>query len=407
MPATRRGPRPPRPPGDDARSIRAFRRDLSVSPFVRGDRWIGLVVAAAAIVLVWAVVDRRAGLVLGLVTSGVLVTLIVVLDGARWRAQDVVTWYHAGRAKRWVADTGGESPTRGRTEAETWLRDHGRGTVPQIYRAVVGQRTGVEVIALRELRAMPDRHPAQQAWKAWVPAAWTLERTGAAETGPLAGLVASMPEGAERRQLETWLAIAEATRRHRAGDPAWLAPLAQRWAGADRVRLGVGARVRLWFGRLAAALGIAATTLVLAVLGLGTLLVPGEYATTSFSTRGDASALDLEAVYKLLPDLARAVAAATPTSAEPEDESAFTSLTETSLPTFIWETDTIDLRPPAAAAGRHIWSVEVLVGATRPGPAAVILRFDGEHGPAAAYLIDGGTLSAFRSAFGLPAEDSP
>ena len=399
----RRAGRDQLPVGEEPENVHAFHHDLSVSPLLRGFRWIVWVVVAAGVAFAWGAVGPWAGVMLGLLVTGLLIALIASFDQARWRAQDVYAWYQAGRARRWITDTGAPGPTSGRAEAEVWLGAHPRGTVPQIYRAIAASHTGDGTVLAREVRSMPDTTLAQQAWMAWVPAAWAIERTGSADLTPLTACVAELPDGEDRYQLATWLAIVESLRRHGLRDRSWTTPLAERWPGAERVAVGMRFRADLWFGRYVVVVGFVLTTLALVAAGLGTEQIPPEYAKTTFATRGEASVIDEHAVFKALPSLARAVADGTPVSASPLDGATLDRLVGDSLPTFIWETDAISLQPPAVAAGRHVWSVEVLLGSPGARPPVAVVTFDTEGGPAHAYVIDGGVVETLRRALGLPA----
>ena len=83
------------------------------------------------------------------------------------------------------------------------------------------------------------------------------------------------------------------------------------------------------------------------------------------------------------------------------DDVSMTSAINQGLPTVIWETGKIDLPAPPQAAGRHVWSIEVLLGGTRPRSVSAIVMFDGEDGPAELYRVDPEVVDSLRDVVGL------
>src|SRR4029077_16242234 len=77
------------------------------------------------------------------------------------------------------------------------------------------------------------------------------------------------------------------------------------------------------------------------------------------------------------------------------------------LPTLIWGTDRIDLAAPGDSTGRHVWSVEVLVGGYGPGPASAIVTFDREDGPAYLYRLEPAAVASLQAAMGLAPTTAP
>ena len=60
----------------------------------------------------------------------------------------------------------------------------------------------------------------------------------------------------------------------------------------------------------------------------------------------------------------------------PRRRSARTTVIDGGLPTLIWDTHRIGLEPPPDAPGRHVWSIEVLLGGQGLGRVAAIVTFD-------------------------------
>ena len=140
--------------------------------------------------------------------------------------QEVVLWQQARRERRWREETGGPSPIQHPAQAETWLGTHPRGSVPQVYRVTAStlargpgragagdRRLGARIGHGGRLEGMGDRGAAGR----WSRSPWTWPRSG--RRGRRSRTATS---GASSRR---GLAVAEALRRHHAGDGGWLEPL--------------------------------------------------------------------------------------------------------------------------------------------------------------------------------------
>ncbi|MEO5965755.1 MAG: hypothetical protein ABIR11_09845 [Candidatus Limnocylindrales bacterium] len=337
-------------------------------------------------------------LLAALLGATVLVVSVAALDRDRWHAQDVAYWYHGLRTRRWLADTGGPSPTDDRGHAEAWLGVHGRGTVPQIYRAVVAATTGDEVLAARELALVPEETPLDRARREWLAQARVVDAGRPADSARLRELVADVPDTDERSEMETFIAQVEAIGRHQRHAPDWLAPILGIPLMAGRVRPPARALLRLWVIRLRplVAFGVLALILGSAAPAIFAVRIPDAYQDTTLATRGTVPTYDEDAVVNALPGLAHAVAEGTRTSG-PLDEVEWSARIDDGLPTLLWGVGKIEVQAPQDAPGR-LWQVEVLAGTAGD---TVLLRFDSEVGPVYAYRIDGNAIERVRAALGV------
>jgi hypothetical protein len=336
--------------------------------------------------------------------------VVLVAERERWRAQDVMWWYLADRSERWVRDTGGPGPRGDPAAAEIWLGAHQPGTVPQVYRAMAAFHTGDARVLGRELEAMPSSTLDDRTWRLWVVEADRWNMTGAAETGELEPLIASLPPSRDRAMFESWLAAVEASRLHEARNPRWLEPLASRWTADRRTKLARRFRIRTWIGRMAVVVVFGTSAVVLSSLGLTIAarddLPRPEYSDTTLGGRGDIPSPDAavgERVWGRMRALERALSAAT-RIAGPLDEDGFELAVSEGLPTLIWSTGTIKLATPADLGGHTIWEVEVLLGTDGDKAASAILTLDRESGPRYVYAIDPAVVRSLREAIGLPVE---
>jgi hypothetical protein len=406
-----------RTPGGDARyldegPLAAFTHDVQVTRF---DTRVGRLIPvglAGAVAVVAANAGSQAAIIVGIAVAVGLGGVVLLVERDRWRAQDVLHWYLADRAHRWVRDTGGTGPRGDPAATEVWLGTHQPGTVPQIYRALAALHTGDPRVRARELAAMPDVTPEDRAWRTWVNETDRWNATGAADTSELAPLIGSLPATRDRAMFESWLAAVEASRRHAAGDPGWIQPLSSRRTPDRRTRLGPWLSFRIWLSRFAAVLvfGISAavfSSLALTIAEREDQPRP-EYADTEMASRGSwpvATSVAADRVVGHLRALERALAGGTRVGGQLDDE-AFKLAIDRSLPTFNWTTGAIDFASPPDAAGRRVWEVEVLLNGFAETASAVIVRFDGPAGPRYLYRIDTTVVNALRADVGLPARGS-
>jgi hypothetical protein len=332
-------------------------------------------------------------------------SVVLVSERERWRAQDVFQWYQKERQQRWVRETGGPSPGGDPAAAEIWLGVHRPGTVPQIYRALAALHSGDTMVIGREIAAMPDLTPADQAWKGWLIQTERFARTGTADVTAIAPLVRSLPPSPDRSLFESWLATVEAMRRRSAGDRHWIRPLADQRSAADRTELGFRRRARIWASRFAVVIVFIVSTVVFmpiaaAVSGRGDT-IPPEYASTTYSFRGDLPGLDEAKVARALLPMARALPGAVRRHPAPLDDEAFYAIIDAGIPTFIWTTGAIDIAGPADQSGLRVWELEYPLGLMADAAPSVIVTFDRENGPRYLYSADPALVATLRSAVGL------
>jgi hypothetical protein len=403
-------------PGAGPAVIEAFLTDTWTSSLVRGPRAVVVIAlgAAAGVAVGWT--GWAAGVV---VIAGGAVALAVataIADRPRRRAQDGYARYVSLRQARWVRDTGGAAPLGGRGEAEVWLGAHQPGSVPQVYRTLAAGLAGNEHVWARELEAMPSTTPEDLAWRAYAEASHELDATGAADTTRLTAAAEALPDGPDRAWHRDWLVLADAVRAHAEGRPGWLDGLAGLASDAPAPAAATPAapdpagpaptprrrRLRLALGRWVAVIAFLLTALPLAVTAAGIPgivdRVPAEYARTSFFTRGEVADPDMDAVARVTPALARAVARASTVDAVTEGPDPFNASIDAGLPTLIWRVGDIDLAPPPDAAGRHVWSVEVLLGVADPARGTLIVTYGNEGGPAGLYALDADLVARLRAA---------
>ena len=365
---------------------------------------------AAIVALVAATLGGPAALGAAIAIAVGLAITVVVLEHDRWRAQDVLHWYHAARAQRWRVATGSDGPRGHPAAAAVWLGAHQPGTVPQRFRAIAAVQSGEAIIMDREIAALPDATPDDRAWRMWVIATRRLLTEGEADVVELRELVRFVADADDRVAIETWLAQVDALHLHARGDRAWLAPLVAQWSRAPRVPLGWRHTTRLWLSRFVIVPVFAISALALGGIGLQLAShgnVPADYARTAFSTRGDVGDIDGSRLVASMPALAQAVSTATRIEAQALDADRTAVLITSGLPTLIWDTHRINLAPPPGMEERHVWSIEVLLGGSGPRSDSAIMTFDREDGPAYLYGVDPEVVESIRHAVGLQATRSP
>jgi hypothetical protein len=378
--------------------------------FTRFDSRYGRPVPLALAGLVAIVAANAGAQAAAMVGFGVAIGLgliVAAVERDRWRAQDVYHWHGRQRRLRWIRETGGLGPGGDPVAAEIWLGTHQPGTVPQVFRSLAAFYARDPVVVKRELDAMPERTPEDRAWKEWVVQVMRLHDTGVAETVELGGLVGSLEPSADRSELESWLAMAEAASRWTRGDRAWIRSLADQRPRATRTALGFRRRARIWVSRFAVVIVFAIPAFLFSSFSLAIAEhgdpIPPEYAQTTYGIRGDLPRFDDQAAARTLPALARSLAGATRVQNPPLDDDSYNALVDASIPTFTWITGKIEIEQPADLRGHRIWSVEVLLGGqgqATSGGAIVIV--DDADGPAYFYRIDPGVLRSMREAAGLP-----
>ena len=406
-----RGPeRPPLPGDHEGGPLDAFVHDID---FTRFDTRVGrllpvLLAGAVGIVAAWRGIP--AGVATAVVIAVGLAAVTVPYERARWRAQDVLHWYYAGRGRRWLADTGRLVPSSDVASAEVWLGAHQPGTVPQIYRVIAAAWTGDERRYRTELDALSEATPLDRITRRWVVEFNIWAATGDADTADIEALVGELPDGDDRSHFRSWLALVESSRRWKDRAADWLDPLVGVWHAARRERLGLKRSARLWFSRF-----IVVPVFLVEALFVGSLAVsiagagepiPPEYARTTYGIRGDLPRFDDQAVARTLPALGRAVAGASRVRPGPLDVDTYNALIDASTPTLMWTTGEIELAPPSDLRGHRIWSTEVLLGGLGEATSAAIVIVDDEDGPAYLYRIDPAAFRKLREAAGLPVADS-
>lgn len=402
-------PTPPTIGPDAVGPLDGFVHDLDVTRF---DHRVGrLVPFGLAAIVAWIAVTRgpALALVIAFAIAFALAAAVAVFERDRWRAQDVMHWFQANRTARWHRDTGGVIQLGDPAAAEIWLGAHQPGTVPQLYRAIAASYTGNDVQLSREFAQLPEATADERVTKAWLSESVRWTATGEADVEPIRAEVEFVVDPDLRARLSIWLAQVESFRRWTARDRDWLAPMVAIWPQAPRAALGLRRLVRLWVSRFALVLIFVVAALVLTptalrVAGRGET-IPASYAETTYGTRGKLAAFDEQRFVRVLPALARSINRATRAQERPLGDEAFDRLIEAGLPTVIWTTSSIELAPPADAAGRRVWETEVLLG---PGSPTAIVTLDGPAGPRYAYRIDGDVVGALRAAAGVdPTVPSP
>jgi hypothetical protein len=388
------------------RTLETLAHDVDVTWF---DNWFGrlLVFALAGVA---GVVAANLGVGPAVATCALaaagLAIAVVVIERDRWRAQDIALWRLADRTRRWYADTGGDSPGSP-AEAEVWLGSHQPGTVPQRYRALAALNTTDDVTIAREIAAMPQATPEDRAWRSWVIAARQVMASEFADD--VSGIRETLPAlpSDDQASMASWLAQSECVKRYLRGDPAWLAPLLEIWPSARRVPLGRRTVVRLWLSRFIVVLAFGLTAIGFVAFGLQVASeIPRDYAKTEVATRGDVGDIDDQRLWSALPRLAGSISGATRLDPNELDPDRIDELIFRGLPTVIWKSDAISLAPPPDAAGRHMWSIEVLVGDARL-PAEAIVTFDDENGPAYLYAVDPEVTASLRAALDVGGMATP
>jgi hypothetical protein len=334
----------------------------------------------------------------------------VALERDRWRAQDVLLWFYAGRRRRWRRDTGLADPSNEPAAAEVWLGAHRPGSVPQLYRAITAGWTTDPRRFAAEVAAMPETTPLERALKLWVVGADQWVATGDADTAELGSIVDGLAAGEERDILRSWLAIVEASRRWSRRERGWIEPIVAAWPAARRETLGRRHRVRLWLSRFIVVPVFLITATVVASLGSTIAAArdapPAAYTDTDLSIRGEMPFFDAGRTLARLPRLERALPAAVRADPRALDADDVDRLIGQGLPTVIWTTGRIDLAGPADAAGRRVWEIEVLLGGLGPNASTAIVTFERPDGPQYLYRIDRSVVSALREAAGLPVAGS-
>jgi hypothetical protein len=387
--------------------LEGFVHDVDYTRF--DTRFGRLVPIGLAGLVAWVAYEGGVGwaLAIGGVIAIVLVVVVIALERDRWRAQDVLHWFQAGRMRTWLHDTGGISPNGDPAAAEIWLGVHQPGSVPHLYRAIVAAQTGDRFRFVSELAAVPEATPTDRAMKAWLVESLRWTATGEADAARVRALADEVPDPTVQSALNVWLASVAAARRRSQGDRGWIAPMVAGWAQSPRYDLGWRRRSRLWLSRFVVVLVFAVSSVVFSSVGL-TLAerqaaIPADDAKTTYAIRGDLPGFDEERMVHVLPALARAIPAATRIGDAALSDDAFDRLTFDDVPTFIWATGPVDIAAPADAPGRRVWEIEVLLGGSADTASSAIVTFDDASGPRNLYRIDPVVVAALREAAGLPA----
>ena len=387
--------------------LEGFVHDVDNTRFdIRIGRLVPIGLAGA---VAWVAYEGGVGraLVSGGVVAIVLVGAVIALERDRWRAQDALHWFQAGRMRRWLQDTGGISPNGDPAAAEIWLGVHQPGSVPQLYRAIVAAQTGDRFRFASELAAVPEATPTDRAMKAWLVESLRWNATGEAHADRVRALADEVPDATVRSALNAWLASVDAAHRRSLGDRDWIAPMVAEWAQSPRHDLGWRRRSRLWLSRFVVVLVFAVSSVVFSSVGL-TLAdrrdaIPADYAKTTYGIRGDLPGFDEERMIHVLPALARAIPAATRVGNAVLSDDEVDLLIFDDLPTFIWDTGAIDIAAPADAPGHRVWEIELLLGGSADTASWAIVTFDDASGPRHLYQIDPAVVAALREAAGMPA----
>jgi hypothetical protein len=387
--------------------LEGFVHDIDYTRF--DTRFGRMVPIGLAGLVAWVTYEGGVGwaLAVGGLVAIALVVVVVVLERDRWRAQDVLHWFQAGRMRRWLQETGGISPNGDPAAAEIWLGVHQPGSVPHLYRAIVAAQTGDRFRFASELAAVPEATPTDRAMKAWLVESLRWTATGEADAAKVRALAGEVPDATIRSALDAWLSSVDAARRRSEGDRGWIAPMVAEWAQSPRHDLGLRRRSRLWLSRFVVVLVFGVSSVVFSSVAL-TLAeredaIPADYAKTTYGIRGDLPGFDDQRMVHVLPALARAIPAATRIRSAALNDDAVDRLIVDDLPTFIWDTGAIDIAAPADASGHRVWEIEVLLGGSADTASAAIVTFDDESGPRHLYQIDPAVIAALREAAGLPA----
>jgi hypothetical protein len=389
--------------------IADFLDDLGTSQLASGWRWLVPAGGSVALGLLAPAVGWPAWVGIVAAAGLLLIILVAVVDRDRWSAQNVLLWQQQLRVESWIRDTGALGPAIGdEAHAEVWLGSHPSGSVPQLYRALVAAGAADEHVSDREIAALPEATPVEAAWKRWAIEQTRLERTGRADMEGLRIALRQLPDGRDREELAASLAVADAIGRHAAGERGWIEPLLEARAIARRPALHAWDVLRLWWARLALVPIFVVTALMVGSLGgLGTTdPIPEAWAKSTIWTRGDLPAIDDAALWASLPGLARAVVGGERVDQAPLEQEELDSLIDAGLPTIIWDTEAIDLNPPADLPGHRTVAVELLLGLLEHGssPASgplAILTLDREGGPSYLYRLDRSAVEVVAEAAGL------
>jgi hypothetical protein len=387
--------------------LEGFVHDVDYTRF--DTRFGRLVPIGLAGLVAWVAHEGGVGwaLAIGGLVAIALVMVVVVVERDRWRAQDVLHWFQAGRMRRWLQETGGISPNGDPAAAEIWLGVHQPGSVPHLYRAIVAAQTGDRFRFASELAAVPEATPIDRAMKAWLVESLRWTATGEADAARVRALADEVPDATVRSELDAWLASVDAARRRSEGHRGWIAPMVAEWTQSPRYDLGWRQRSRLWLSRFVVVLVFAVSSVVFSSVAL-TLVeredaIPADYAKTTYGIRGDLPGFDDQRMVHVLPALARAIPAATRIGSAALTDDAVDRLIFDELPTFIWDTGAIDIAAPADAPGHRVWEIEVLLGGSGDTASSAIVTFDDGSGPRQLYQIDPAVVAALREAAGLPA----
>jgi hypothetical protein len=363
---------------------------------------VGLGALVAAMVAPFGVWQATA---VGAVVAVALAAMIAIWERRRWRAQDVLHWYFAGREAAWVRDTGKIGRLEDPAAAEVWLGTHQPGSVPQSYRVIAAGFARDEHRFAIELARLPDATPEDRAWRMWLAAAHRWFENEDPDVEGLVRLVDELPESDDRAEFRSWLAIVEAERRWKQKDHGWLDPLEAERTRARRHPFTLRQRLRRWTARFlpVAIFAVTAVTLGSIAVAAAGETIRADYELTTYAIRGDLPDFDDQRAVRVLPSLERGLPTATRAIPGPLDDVTFVRLVEEGGPTLIWNVGTIEFERPSDADGHRVWQVEFILGPRVSASAAMIVTFDAESGPRYLYGMDPGTLAALRKACGLAA----
>jgi hypothetical protein len=215
-------------------------------------------------------------------------------------------------------------------------------------------------------------------------------------------VVEALPDGIDRRDIGSSIAVAESLARHRSGDASWLDPLLGAWRWVPRRRIPFRQLVRVWLARVGILLSFVLPAVAIASSGVGAPEpYPAAYSSTTFQVRGDVGRLDAHQVARALPSLAADVAGHAPVRSVPLADSEWDRVISDGLPTLIWEVDATDLAAPSGITCDKVHTVEVLLGASRPTAGGAIVTCG--PGTERRFLVPVGdaTIRGIRTAVGL------